>query len=260
MKKFIFLVFTLAQPFLAFNVLGQDEKPTKFEISFGGGLSLPVGSFAKGNPTESAILDKNVSFTRIIGFSKKKNGFANSGFNYNMSIRYKIFPSLRLLFLSSKFVNSVKSNSITNYLIQPYNKDQLFEESDYKILIFTPGIAYVYTLNKIDCSFNLYLGYSTAKYPYYKFILLYTMLDPPPIFGNVASSPDLHAFTFGSSISANYKITQNFEIGIDAIYYSTNFPYHMSNGEVPGGSQVFEISDVLKVKVINIGLRLSYSF
>ena len=86
------------------------------------------------------------------------------------------------------------------------------------------------------------------------------MLDPPPIFANVATSSDLHAFTFGSSISAGYKITQNIKIGIDAIYYHANFPYHMSNAETPGGSQVFEISDVLKVKVINIGIKLSYSY
>ncbi len=256
MKKFISSVFILVLLSLESNVWGQDDN--KFEISFGGGLSLPVGSFVKENPTESAILDKNVSFTRIIGFAKNKNGFANSGFNYNLSIRYKISPSLRLLFLSSKFVNPIKSNVITDYLIQTYDNDQLFEESEYKILTFTPGIGYVYALDKFDFSFSMYLGYSIAKYPYYKFILLYTY--PPIIFANVASSSDPHAFTFGSSISADYKITQNFEIGIDATYISANFPYHMSNAEIPGGSQVFEISDVLKVKAINVGIRLSYSF
>jgi hypothetical protein len=87
----------------------------------------------QNNPLQSAILDNEVSFTRVIGFAKNKNGFAKTGYNINLQIKYKLSPSFHLIFLTSRFTNPVETNTITDYLIEVHQLDEKFEESDYKI-------------------------------------------------------------------------------------------------------------------------------
>jgi hypothetical protein len=243
-----------------FQLFSQAPNDKLWEISLGGGFSFPIGVFSNNSASSAAILDKNVSATRVIGISKTKNGFAELGLCYNLSIKYKIAPSFRLLFLANRFVNPVQTNGLTTYLTQTHNLDIEYWESDYKMICFTPGIGYEHSLSDFIIEAGIYMGYSFAQYPYYKFILLYTMLDPPPIFAHEGSKNAIHGLTIGGSISVAYRVSGKFNIGIDAIFNSSNFKYKMSNTMIPGGSQVFEISDVLKVRVIGTILRFGYSF
>ena len=262
MKKLIFWSNLLILLFVPVVVFCQNDKTSKLEIIIGGGVSLPVGSYRQSDPLKSAILDENAPFTRIIGFAKSKNGFAMPGNNFNLELKYKLFPSLRLILLASRFVNPVKSSGMTDYLVQVYSLDQKMQESDYKILSLATGVGYEYRLSKFDFNINLLLGYAIAKYPYYKFILLYTetSTNPPLIFAHDGTEPTLKSFTYGTSLSANYNISSRFRVGVEAFYQKANFAYHMSNRVIPGGSTVYEISDALNVNVINIALRVAYSF
>jgi len=151
---------------------------------------------------------------------------------------------------------------MSDYLVKVLNRDQYMQEADYRILSLIPGIGYELPLSKFVFNINLFLGYAIAKYPYYKFILLYTetSTNPPIIFAHDGPEPTLKSFTYGTSFSANYNISSRFKVGVEAFYQKANFAYHMSNRAIPGGSQNFEISDVLKVMVINPSIKLGYRF
>lgn len=260
MKKLI--IISLLFVFFFVPIVAQNKKTGKLEIRIGGGASLPIGSYSQSNPLKSAILDENAAFTRIIGFAKSKNGFAMPGNNFNLELRYKLSSSLRIILLTSRFVNPIKSSGMTDYLIQVYSLDQKMQESDYRILSLAPGIGYEYRLSKFDFNINLFLGYALAKYPYYKFILLYTetSTNPPLIFAHDGTEPTLKSFIYGTSLSANYNISSKFKVGVEAFSQKASFAYHMSNKVIPGGSTAYEISDALNVNVINIALSIGYSF
>lgn len=259
MKKahviFIFVILS----FVELAMYSQNTDNDKFEFSISGGLSIPIGAYQSHDPKDAAILDKNASFIRIIGISKEKNGFASIGYNYNLSFKYNVSTSLRILFKITRFDNRVITKDITKYITSIYNRSQRMDESDYRILSLTPGIGYERSFQKIIFGFNLYAGYSFAEYPYYKFILDFMMDDPPSIFAHEGSKPTLHSFTFGSSVSSAFKISKRMKVGIDADFLSSKFSYHMMNTLIPGGSVPYNISDKLNVKVINVALRFSYS-
>ena len=141
------------------------------------------------------------------------------------------------------------------------NNETKVEEVDYRFLYFTPGIGYNYSLHKFEFGLNLFMGYSISSFPYYKFIFLYTTLDPPPIFAHDGPEPNLGAFILGTSLSATYNVFNRFRIGIDLLYQRSNFAYNMSPRSIPGGNpNIFNFSDILKARVINTGLKIGYSF
>jgi hypothetical protein len=243
---------------IVLNASGQDSKQRLWELSMGGGVSLPVGTYSHKNPSESAIIDNSLSFTRIIGIAKEKSGFAKAGFNYNLEIKYKLSSNFRLSISAGKFINPIETNGMSDYFSQVTREVEVVE-SDYKISYIMPGIGYSYLINNLDFDLNLNAGFSGSDFPYYKFILLFTT-NPHPIFAHDGPEPNLHAFAMGASISVNYNISSRVIVGIEAFYQQSNFAYHMSNHVIPGGSAVFEIDDVLKVRVINTALRLGYVF
>jgi hypothetical protein len=141
------------------------------------------------------------------------------------------------------------------------NNETKVEHDDYRFLYFTPGIGYYYPINKFEFGLNLFMGYSISSFPYYKFIFLYTTLDPPRIFAHVGPKPDLGAFNFGTSLSATYNVFSRFRIGIDLLYQMVNFTYTIHPENYPGGGGTnFDYSDILKVRVLNTRFKIGYSF
>ena len=247
---------------MTFNALGQSDKTTKLDISISGGLSLPVGSYGNKSPLKSAIYVEGAPALTVKGFAKDRSGFAKTGYCYNLEIKYKLTTSLRLLLLAGTYSNTVETDGMSDFLTQVKdNRETKVEEDDYSFLYFTPGIGYYYSLNKFELGLNLFMGYSISSFPYYKFIFLYTTLDPPPIFAHYGPKPDLGAFTLGTSLSATYNVFNRFRIGIDILYQRANFEYNMSPMTIPGGNPgIYNFSDILKARVINTGLKIGYSF
>lgn len=240
------------------DVLGQEHNQRKWGISIGGGLSFPVGVYSKKNPEESAILDNTVSFTRIVGFSKEISGFAATGFSYNAEIKYLISSRIKLFVIGGVFTNPVKTNGMANYVTETTDYPINLNESDYRNFYIMPGISYLFSNKNFDFEIKLDAGYSTTDFPYYEFV--FTSLNPPAIFAHDGPQSDLHAFMVGGGMSATYHFGKRIETGFQALYQQANYAYHMSNRAIPGGSQVSEIDDILKVRAINAAVVLSYSF
>jgi len=247
--------------FATIQISGQDEKTKKFEISIVTGLSIPIGSYGKKDPGYSAIyIDKEV-LQSIRGFDKGKSGFAKTGFDYNLEINYKLTSALKLVLRTGTFSNSVETTGMSEFLTHIYDDREIkVEENDYRYIYITPGISYCYSVDNFDFGADISMGYSMTNYPYYKFVLLFTLTDPPIIVAHDGPQPDLSAFMIGSSLTANYNVFKQFKIGFVLSYRSTNFSYDLSPRSIPGGSTSFDFSDILKVRVLNTEFKISYNF
>ena len=259
--KALACLITLFLLFLTTNISGQNEKAKKFGISISSGLSIPTETYGKKDPEYSAVyVDKGI-LQSIRGFEKAKSGFAKTGFDYNFEINYKIASSLKLLLRTGRFSNSVETNSMSEFVTQVYdNKETRVEEDNYRFLYITPGISYLYSINNFDFGADVTMGYSMTDYPYYKFVLLFTTVNPPIILAHDGPQPDLGAFTIGSSLFANYKLFGQFKVGFILSYQRSNYKYNLSTRSIPGGSTFFLYSDILKVRVLNTEFKISYNF
>jgi hypothetical protein len=256
-KVSLFVILILIGTFTSICI-GQTEKQNKISLSFTAGPSLPVFSYSKHNGTNSAIWIGSW----IEGFSKAKSGFAKTGFEYHLSADYKINSFLKFILLCGSYSNSLATQEMSDYLtLSNSNKEIKAEEGKYKYYYFTTGLGYYYSIKKIEINFNLFGGFGISQYPYYKFILLYTNVNPPIEFEHVGPKPNLKSFICGSSLSASYKISKTLNFGINIQYQMASYPYNVYPQSVPGGSpHQFDFSDKLKVRVINIGPKIEFCF
>jgi hypothetical protein len=256
-------IFTLS--FFTFNASGQQDKSSKLEISLGGGLSLPVGSYSNNNPSESAIY-VNPTFPTIIGFAKEENGFAKKGSYFDFQVDYKLTPKLKLLLNCGTFNNQVDKSGMSDLLVKTVYNNEIREvvvnHESYKYLFITPGIGYYYSFNKINLGLNLFIGYLMTGFPYYEFVYYYTAIPyPGSIFGHDGPRPNLGALTLGTSLSVSYNLSDRLKVGLNTYYQRANFAYKMHNKFLYNSSgDIYEISDILKVRVLNTGLTFKYSF
>lgn len=248
--------------FLTIKVSAQTEKTNKFEFSLSSGLSLPVASYGRKDVNKSAIYIINAPLPSVKGFDKGKSGFAKTGFDYNFEVSYKLSKSLKVLLRAGTFSNSVETNGMSEFLTQLYDGREIkVEEGAYKYLYITPGIGYYYSFKKFDFGLDFLVGYSVTEYPYYKFVYLFTTVNPPIIFAHLGPKPNLSSFTMGTLLSASYNITDRLILGINFVYQGANFKYSVQPSSYPGGGGTnFDYSDILKMKVLNTGFKLGYSF
>ena len=251
---------------ICWDVVAQNDNGRRWEFFIGSGLSFPVGVYSKKNPEKSAILNYlgDNSFKVISGFAKEKCGFAKTGWNYSAGLKYYLSPKFMFVIHAGRFINHVETDRIAKYLTGVTNKNMGFSEPDYELIFFTAGIGYTLSVKKFDINLILNAGYSRSDFPYYEQVLLFTSMPPeyfpPVIFAHDGPRPDLNSLAVGGGISVYYPIGKRIKTGLQALYQQANFAYHMSNHAIPGGSETFEIDDILKVRVINADLVLSYVF
>lgn len=257
MRALLFLI-AFSQSFLTCQVSGQNENSKKFEISMIPGLSLPIASYGRKNPEKSAIYIIQASLPSVKGFDKGRSGFAKIGYDYNIELSYSLSSSLKLLLRTGTFSNPVETNSMSDFLTHLNgDRETRVDERDYTYFYATPGFGYRYVLRNFDLGFDIFAGYSMTKYPYYKFVLLFTTVDPPIIFAHLGPKPTLHGFTYGSQVSADYNISDHVIIGFNLAFQSANFKYKVQPSSYPGGGSTnFDYHDILKTRILNIGVKL----
>lgn len=246
---------------ISLDVSGQDSVRIRWEFSVGGGLSFPAGVYSKKNPEESVIINyTNDSIKQYVGFSKENSGFAKSGWSYNATIKYQLSSGIKLFIVGGEFINPVNTGKITDYLSRVTDLQQEFKESAYKVFYLIPGIEYLHQFNRLSIGLSFHAGYSKTNFPNYKIIYLFETVNPKRFFGHIGPEPYLSSLTIGSGLSITYQPVKRFKISLNTIYQHSNFPYHMSNEVYPAGGGRYEIDDILKVRVINTDVVLSYVF
>lgn len=248
--KLIGLLFTLT---ILTPLYAQENKGLSVNINVG--FSLPVGSYTNDNAEEAAIY-RQEGIRAVIGFDKGITGFAKTGYFYTLDVQY----SLKKIFFgigAGQLTNPVNDDKLTKFLNELYQEQEVIHD-DYNITYFTPFLGYTYRIAKMDISLSLLAGYSRSKYPYYKSILLYTISDS--IWAHDGPTPDLDSLMAGGSLAFIYHFSTGIYAGFSVTYRQANYDYSMSLRTIPGGSQNDIIYDVLKVRVINTGIKVGYRF
>lgn len=258
MKNFIILsMFFLV---LSLDLYGQEDIYNRFNISVSGGRAIPVGSFGNKDIINSAIYTpEDIQNPWVIGIDKSKSGFAESGYFFNIEMKYMLNQSFGLRLRTGYTFNSVWTEGITQFLSTNYG-DQKFEHEDYKIFHAAPGLGYEKKVGNFNLGVGVFSGLALTNYPYYQSILLYTTTNPPIIWAHDGERPTLKAFLIGGALNIDYNATSQLTWGIECFLQSSNFDYSMTTRVIPGFSPNPEINDILKTSNLNIGLKLQYNF
>lgn len=245
---------------LSLDLLGQDDIYNRFSISVSGGRAIPIGSFGNKDIISSAIYTpEDVQNPLVIGIDKSKSGFAESGYFFNIEMKYMLNQSFGLRLRTGYTFNSVWTEGITQFLSTNYG-DQKFEHEDYKIFHAAPGLGYEKKIGIFNLGVGVYSGIAFTNYPYYESILTYTTTNPPLKWAHDGDLPNLKALLLGASINIEYQKSSKLNWGIELSYQNSNFDYSMTTRVIPGGSPNPEINDTLKTSILNVGLKLQYNF
>jgi len=247
------------------SLFAQDElpKPKRWSFSLSGGAAIPVGSYGKNDAVNAAIYlpDRpDAPIRYIIGFDKAKSGFAKTGYYYNADVQFKFNSGIFLSLRVGQINNPVQENVLSDFLTELSNGEVKVEHVDYSIFYIMPGIGYAKQFNNFDVGLSVFAGTANCNYPYYKGILLFTTTDPPEIWAHDGKRPNLNAFMIGSLLHLDYNITPKFAIGFEVMYQKADFGYEMTIRTIPGGSQNSTIEDIIKLNVVNIGIKIGYRF
>jgi hypothetical protein len=259
MKCHIFLLILFS--YWSCDTFAQNEAPDRFSMSFGGGFSFPVGSYADNDAAQSATFSPE-PYPFFMGFDKSKSGFAKTGSYYDLELNYRVLKSWQVVMQAGKFVNSVDDSPMSKFM-----KDYLYPgytgeitvttiHTDYETHFLIAGIGYTFSCKGLVMETAVLGGYATTAYPSYR---IYFDRNGR-YYGDFRNYPDPNAFMLGFSGSAKYVFPFKMFIGAEITYLQAGFDYTVENGNHPGGSTSYPFDDTLNVRVLNAGLKIGYQF
>ncbi len=256
MKK-IYCLINLATVFLISNIIYcQETKISKFDVSICVGLSIPIASYGKMDAIKAAIYALPYE---VKGFSKATCGFAKTGYDYNIKLKYEFISHWNISLLTGTYSNLVDTSGMSD--ITRLSSSSIVEEESYRYLYILPGFGYDKQIKKFNFGLDLFFGFSLTRFPYYKFVFVPFYGNPPLMFAHDGPKPNLNSFTLGASIKATYNFSKHLNLGIDLLFQRADFKYTVSPELIPGGGGAnLTFSDILKARVINAGLKIGYSF
>lgn len=251
----IVVIFFLLSSLPSFS---QELKKRKWNIIVSSGVAIPVGSYGNANASSSAIIPQPENF--LAAFNKSESGFAKTGYYINSEIQFRLKKGVFFLIRGGKIQNSVQTQSLSEFLTQRFNTPVSVAHDDYKLYYITPGIGLSKTHKNFEFGFNVFIGYASCSYPYYKGVLLNSNTDPKIIWAHDGDRPTLESLTLGSGAFLRYTLLTQLSIGLDCSFQTAQFHYKISNRQIPGGSNIYEVEDTLKFALVNIGISLGYKF
>lgn len=251
----IAVIFLLLSSLSSFS---QELKKKKWNFMVSSGAAIPVGSYGNANASSAAIIPQPQNF--LAAFDKGKSGFANIGYYINAETQFRLKNGLFFLLRGGRIVNTVSTESLSDYLTQRFATPVSVAHDDYRINYIAPGIGFSKTFKTIEFGFDIFIGYANCNYPYYKGVKLNSNTDPKIIWAHSGARPNLESVTLGNGAFLHYKLLKHLTIGLDCSFQFTQFDYKISNREIPGGSNIYEVEDTLKVALVNIGISLGYKF
>ena len=236
------------------SLFAQEDVTNRFSISFSGGESIPIGSYACDNAAQSAVYHPDNNYQWIEGISKKTCGFARTGGYYKIGFTYHLTKHFSVLLQGGQLRNTIQTHTLDDYLSEYFLFPTTVAHDDVNVFYITPGIGYSLTKGPFEIGFNVYAGYAQSDYPYYIATIEY--LFNPHYWGHRGEQANLNTLAFGAGITLMYTLSSKFEIGIESSYFNAGFDYTITNEWYPGGSWGYDFDDSLLVQVLNTGLKV----
>lgn len=258
MKRVLILLVLLL---VSVKYLSAQELSKRWQFFVSSGAALPIGNYGKNNPADAAVYRPDFQNTWVLGFHKEKSGFAKPGYYYNAALQFEFDNRIMLFLRSGNLTNSVQTNELSDFLTEISGNSPIqVEHVDYDVFYVASGVGYRKKIDNLFLGLGIFGGHANSSYPYYKAILLFTNTNPPIFWAHDGERPNLNGFTMGGLLNIDYNIASRFIVGLELTYQQANFNYEMRTRSIPGGCCFGIVNDVLKVSVINAGLKVGYKF
>ncbi|SMD43357.1 hypothetical protein SAMN00777080_1949 [Aquiflexum balticum DSM 16537] len=261
MKRYLTLILAI----LSFDTIGQDFffNKAKFEITIGGGILLPVGSYANNSTTyfaqnvQSALIDTEFYYVETI-FAKKRNASARRGTDLNLEINF--LHNQRLvhgisLGSSRNAADLTKANAYFANLQFPYI---VSSQEDYRVRYLAYSLGYRLIIKQIQIRPYQKIGIAQMNFPYYQ--LESTGFQSPWSFIHEGNKPKLSSLYLESGFLTIISLSSRVNLGLNLSYRWADFDYTMYKRAVPGGSVPVIVPDQVNLRAIQTGIRLGYTF
>lgn len=257
MKKLPLLILTL----LIFNADGLAQESfdlPKWSIQVTQGPSLPFGKFKKSTGPQAFWVDQEGGGQRLIGFPKEGNGFAETGYQLEVSVRKKVGNKLGFNLSLSTQKNSLYKESMNSaWEYQNVGVKLDVKHDPYVLLTILPSIDYVLLKNNVNIHITSGYGIARLDYPYYFFEDPY---NPGVYFGHTSKLDDVWSGMFHLGCQIGYKFSQSISITSQIDLGISDFEFDNLIGGFPGGATPSESKDKVNVRSLNIGFGFSYAF
>jgi hypothetical protein len=252
-----YIVFTLLISVFTWPTLAQSNPTKNFSLSLSLGPAFPVGVFAQKDIGNAVIYFPQTSVPNIASISKSNNGFAKVGYSFYGALNYK-FSNPFYTFLRAGIVrNPISVSEMEDFVSNLYGVEFKFSHVSNTLFTITPGLGYALQKDKWEFRVGLFLGYGQINYPYYE---MERVVDNERLkLAHSGLRPNLRSITFGGIMEVNREIGK-FNVGLELLYQRADFNYSIFPKTSPGGSQSVVYDDLIKARILSLGLVFGYKF
>ena len=251
-------------------LFAQTDTIGRFTVSIGGGLALPVGSYASHDANEAAVFRGKDYGNKILGFSKKKNGFAETGYSVNLDIDYSLSSKWFVFIRGGYLSNKINTETMVDFFHNEYVEANVpvlpttVDHDDMNVLYLAPGIGYQFRIHKLHLGLSAFAGWGWSNYPGYlvvanDFFHFGQKWDSPHLCDG-CEAPNLSSAVFGGILSVKYFMSNRVSLGLEISYFQSGFDYTMQNYHWPGGGPVSPFDDTVVIRLFNPQFKVGYSF
>lgn len=249
--RFTQLLFPFSLLLLVYSTSAQ----SRFSIELGGGFAFPVGDYAQTDLLSSSITQERAE-QNIVGFRKENNGMAKSGYSYFANLSYKVSKSFILQFEIGQIRHQVETDKTSDFLTEHNGFGVQFTSQDYVYTYYVPAIVYSIEKDNWLVSLGIQAGPITAKYAEYSSQWA-SCCDFN--WSSTNEESNLNSTLLGTRIEIAKQIARSLLIGVNLGYQGAKFEFTQSLVRTPiTRSQTEE--DLLSLKTLNFGIKMSYHF
>lgn len=252
MTKILIFVFLLG--IITGSIHAQSKFSEKITFTISAGPAIPLGPFAKKDIADAVIYQPDRISPAVSTISKSKSGFAKVGYSIYAELTYKFSKHFYTFIRSGVTINPVSVSEMDDFFINLYGVEQRFSHVDNELFTVTPGLGYTFQRGKWEYNAGVFLGYGKINYPYYEALFLQTL-----IWAHSGPRPNLRSITSGGIIQVNREIGK-FNVGLEFLYQQADFNYSIFPKTSPGGSQSVVYDDLIKARILSLGLVTGYRF
>jgi hypothetical protein len=219
---------------LCFVFIYSNAQDKKLIFSIDGGVSQPLGQYASKD--QSGLPASSI----IEGNSENMNGYALTGYCFNVSITYKFNHSIGLIAKTEIDINSFDVNTFNSQITSYWNTCSTPQLANYSVI--TQYHVYSYQLglcgtiplnNKLSLEAKTLVGYSTANFPTLTF--LYNWNKDP--LQSTYSLQNGKGFSYCIGIGTVYTIGRigiHFDINYNKAYIKYKSSFVQGTAYTPG--------------------------
>lgn len=249
------IFFSIALGFLVNQGFGQNSDiihRSKWQFNLSYGASIAIGKF-RNSSADNFWTERN-GFPFLLGYLKKDNGFAKTGYNLNIDIARPLSHKFSVGLSGTYQRHSLNEEPMERVLEFVGVPDKVnVEHVPYESTQLIPFVSYMVYNKPIQVTLKFGYGWSQLEYPYY-----FYLDSNSDFFGHTVRLEEIASGILLIGAQAKLKISGKWSATGKVDFVSANYSYFNYTNSVPGGSSPREFEDEINLRSININLGVSY--